>query len=544
MACGREEGTGEEIRASAASGQKFLRAEDAIPEQYVVVLEDSVMGKGAVDVRAMAREHAARYGGEVFHVYEHALRGYAIRVNEPRAQQLAREPGVKYVQQDAAVRIVENQPNATWGLDRVDQQSLPLNGLYSYNTTGRDVNVYVIDTGIRRTHVDFGGRAYPGTDTVGDGWNGDDCNGHGTHVAGTVGGSTYGVAKNAKLYSVRVLNCQGFGAWSGVIAGVDWVTANHVKPAVANMSLGGNAYQAADDAVTNSINAGVVYAIAAGNSNAPACSYSPARTPNAITVGATTNLDARSWFSNYGTCVDLFAPGGNITSAWWTSDTAVNTISGTSMAAPHVAGAAALYLEARPCATPAEVRDALVEHATSGVVTNPGAGSPNLLLYTSFISAPWPRQLLANPGFEDGNTMWITTPGVIDPTSDPYAPRSGSWKGWMNGYGVTWTDTLYQQITVPADVCSAQLSFWLWIDTAEVTPIPIDTLTVSVQDFQGAVLSTLAQFSNRDMTPGYVSQTYDLSDFRGKTIRIHFSGSENDGAPTAFLIDDAAVTVR
>jgi subtilisin family serine protease len=244
------------------------------------------------------------------------------------------------------------------------------------------VRAYIIDTGIRTTHTQFGGRASAVFDAFGG--NGQDCNGHGTHVAGTVGGSTYGVAKSALLRAVRVLNCSGSGSTSGVISGVDWVTANHISPAVANMSLGGGASSALDTAVNNSINSGVTYSIAAGNSNTDACTQSPARVAAAITVGSTTSSDARSSFSNIGTCVDIFAPGSSITSAWSTSDTATNTISGTSMATPHVTGATALYLQSHPGSSPATIRNALVNNSTTGHITNVGAGSPNRLLYTLF----------------------------------------------------------------------------------------------------------------------------------------------------------------
>ncbi|MCT4356178.1 S8 family peptidase [Streptomyces sp. Je 1-79] len=285
--------------------------------------------------------------------------------------------------------MADTQPGATWGLDRIDQRDLPLSTTYTYNRTASNVTAYIIDTGIRTSHSEFGGRATVGTDTVGGGQNGQDCQGHGTHVAGTVGGAKYGVAKGAKLVAVRVLDCNGSGTTAGVIAGVDWVTANAVKPAVANMSLGGGANTSLDDAVKRSIASGVTYAVAAGNGNflglpARACNYSPARVPEAITVGATDSADKRASFSNYGTCVDLFAPGVSITSAWKDGDTATNTISGTSMAAPHTAGVAALYLSANPTASPAQVSTALVNNATSGKVQNPLSGSPNRLLHSVF----------------------------------------------------------------------------------------------------------------------------------------------------------------
>ncbi|MCX7608586.1 MAG: S8 family peptidase, partial [Anaerolineales bacterium] len=320
-------------------------------------------------------------GGEIHFTYEAALKGFAASLPEQALQGLQNNPHVAFIQAEQVITIDTDQTPATWGLDRIDQRSLPLNNVYTYNYTGSGVNAYVIDTGILPTHVEFGGRAFVAFDSVGDGQNGIDCNGHGTHVAGTIGGATYGVAKQVKLYAVRVLNCSGSGTNAGVIAGVDWVTANAVKPAVANMSLGGSADAAIDAAVTNSINSGVTYAVAAGNERRDACRFSPARVPLAITVAATTNTDTRASYSNYGTCVDLFAPGSSITSAWYTSTTATNTISGTSMATPHVAGVAALYLQAHPAATPAEVTNAIKAAATLNVVIDP-KGSPNLLLYS------------------------------------------------------------------------------------------------------------------------------------------------------------------
>ncbi len=261
------------------------------------------------------------------------------------ALELSKDPAVAYVEQDRTVKALGTQaPTPSWGLDRIDQRDLPLNGSFTYPNTGAGVTAYIIDTGIRTSHSDFGGRAIWGTNTTGDG-NNTDCNGHGTHVAGTVGGAQYGVAKGVKLIAVKVLNCAGSGSFAGVMAGIDWVTAHHQpgQPAVANMSLGASGSDAAtENAVRNSIADGVSYAIASGNSNANACNFTPARVAEAITVNATTNTDARASFSNFGTCTDIFAPGQNITSAWNTSDTATNTISGTSMASPHVAGAAAL----------------------------------------------------------------------------------------------------------------------------------------------------------------------------------------------------------
>jgi subtilisin family serine protease len=259
-----------------------------------------------------------------------------------------------------------------------------LSNTFTYTRTGSGVTAYVIDTGILISHTDFGGRAAVGTDKIGDGRNGIDCNGHGTHVAGTIGGTTYGVVKSVKLVAVRVLNCSGSGTTSGVVAGVDWVTAHKSGPSVANMSLGGSVSTTLDNAVKNSIAKGVTYAIAAGNSGVSACNTSPARVAEAITVGATDKTDTRPSWSNYGTCLDMFAPGVNIKSDWYTSTTATNTISGTSMAAPHVAGVAALYLQANPTASPSAVRNALVANATKSVVKSAGSGSPNNLLFTNY----------------------------------------------------------------------------------------------------------------------------------------------------------------
>ena len=368
------------------TGKYIPAKKDKVVDQYIVVLENQALSNPSrKSVRDIARDLGFQYGGKVQLVYEHALKGFSIRMPEARARHMSSDARIKWVEEDSIARAITTQTGATWGLDRIDQRDLPLNTTYIYNQTGSGVHVYIIDTGIRPTHAEFGGRVSGGADFILDGNGTNDCHGHGTHVAGTVGGTTYGVAKQVSLHPVRVLSCGGSGSWAQVIGGVDWVTSNHVDPAVANMSLGGGLNSSLNQAVENSISAGVTYAIAAGNSNADACSFSPAATVNAITVGSTTITDARSSFSNFGTCLDIFAPGSSITSAWNTSDTATNTISGTSMASPHVAGGAALYLAANPSATPASVRNALVNNASVNKVTSPGTGSPNLLLYTGFI---------------------------------------------------------------------------------------------------------------------------------------------------------------
>ncbi|MEU5563039.1 S8 family peptidase [Micromonospora musae] len=365
----------------------------AVADSYIVVFKDTAVGRDSVSDNA--HRLTGRHGGSVARTYEAALRGFEARVDEKTAARIAADPAVAYVEQNHTVSIAGTQPNPpSWGLDRIDQRNLPLNSSYTYPNTASNVRAYIIDTGIRFTHNDFGGRAVSGFDAI-DGGAADDCNGHGTHVAGTVGGSAYGVAKGVQLVGVRVLNCQGSGTNAQVVAGIDWVTANAVKPAVANMSLGGSANSSIDTAVTNSINSGITYAVAAGNGDIfgtrqNACNYSPARVGPAITVGATQNNDAAASFSNFGTCVDILAPGVNITSAWYTSNTATNTISGTSMASPHVAGVAALVLSATPGLTPQQVRDNLVNNSTPNVLTNLGTGTPNRLLYVVNGSTPPP----------------------------------------------------------------------------------------------------------------------------------------------------------
>ena len=358
----------------------------AVPGSYIVVLKDSaVANTGGLTltsaISGKAQSLAKAHGGSVAQVYSAALHGFEARVSELEAKSLAADDAVAFVEQNHRVSIAGTQTNPpSWGLDRIDQSSLPLNSSYTYPNTASNVHAYIIDTGILTTHTTFGGRASSGYDFVDNDSNATDCNGHGTHVAGTVGGATYGVAKAALLVGVRVLDCAGSGTDAGVIAGINWVTANAIKPAVANMSLGGGTSTALDTAVANSIAAGITYGIAGGNDSANACNYSPARVSAAITVGATTSSDARASYSNYGSCLDIFAPGSSITSAWYSSTTATNTISGTSMATPHVVGAAALILADNPSYTPAQVRTAMIGNATSGVVTSPGSGSPNLLL--------------------------------------------------------------------------------------------------------------------------------------------------------------------
>ena len=371
------------VPAAAAAPSTVHTSGNPIAGSYIVVLSDQTASPAQVHQKADGLTGA--HGGNVKHYYDAGLKGYAAAMSTTQAEKVADDPSVAYVEQDSVVRIDDTEVNPpSWGLDRIDQRLLPLDNSYTYSTTASNVTAYILDTGIRTTHQDFGGRASVGVDEIGDGQNGQDCNGHGTHVAGTVGGAAYGVAKGVHLVSVRIVGCDGSGTTSGVIAGVDWVTAHAVKPAVANMSIGGGFSAALNSAVQSSIASGVTFAVAAGNSNKDACAFSPSSAKGAITVGATDITDARASFSNVGHCVEVFAPGVSITSDWDTSDTATNTISGTSMATPHVAGAAALYLAANPTANANAVRGALHDADTPGVVTDAGAHSPNLLVYTVF----------------------------------------------------------------------------------------------------------------------------------------------------------------
>ncbi len=406
----------------------------AIRGRYIIVFHKAA----SVAAERSARDSARRLGATIHYQYRHALRGFAATLSRGALDALRNNSNVSYIDADRTAVASAVQSPVTWGLDRIDQRNLPLSNSYTYNFTGSGVKAYIIDTGIRFTHTQFGGRAISGYDAI-DGGSADDCNGHGTHVAGTVGSATYGVAKSVTLVAVRVLNCNGSGSTAGVIAGVDWVTGNHGagQPAVANMSLGGPANSSLDNAVNNSINDGVTYSIAAGNSNANACNYSPARVAAAITVGATTSSDARSSFSNYGTCLDIFAPGSSITSTWHTSDNATNTISGTSMAAPHAGGVAALYLQSNPSASPATVRNAIVSSATQGVLSSVGSGSPNLLLFSLLTEPPPPPPPPPGQcGLPESYSGTLSGAGDFDyhPNGNYfYSPRSGTHTGCLRG---------------------------------------------------------------------------------------------------------------
>ncbi|HYR11259.1 MAG TPA: S8 family peptidase, partial [Longimicrobium sp.] len=403
---------------------------------------------------------AKRSGLTPRYVYSSALNGLAVQMADWQVAKLRRHPSVAYIEEDARVALTTTQSGATWGLDRIDQRDLPLNGTYNYTPTGAGVRAYIIDTGINTAHSNFGGRASIAWDGIGDGST--DCNGHGTHVAGTVGSATYGVAKGVTLIGVRVFGCGSSGSNSTIVAGINWVAANAIKPAVANMSLGGGADATMDAAVNGLINAGVIAVVAAGNENQNACNVSPARVANAITVGSTTSTDARSSFSNYGSCVDVFAPGSSILSTWIGSTSATNTISGTSMASPHVAGVAALYLQGNTTATQTTVANAITSTSTLNKVTSAGTGSPNRLLYSLLTGGTTPP-----PGnsFTYTGTLSGTGSAQIQPNGTYYQSTvSGSHTATLTGpsgtdfdlYLFKWNGSSWSQVAAAESATSIE----------------------------------------------------------------------------------------
>ncbi len=551
-------GSGEDAGASVPFARsKLLRSQRAIPRRYIVVLERGEPGAAAPDVDALA----ARGGARVLGRMHHALRGFVGTMDEEAARALAEAPGVAWVEEDAPVHLATAGAVATnsWALDRIDQRTMPLDGAYVPGGAGAGVHAYLLDTGLRTTHAELAGRADGVYDGVGDGRGTEDCNGHGTHVAGIVGGATLGVAPGVQLHGMRVLDCAGNGTVSGVIAAVDWLTAHHASPAVANLSLGGGPSLSLDAAISRSIGSGITYVVAAGNGGGDACAESPARLPEAITVGASDEGDAVAGFSNGGPCVDLFAPGVGIPSAWNLGDEATARLSGTSMASPFVAGAAALYLSLHPRAAPAEVSDALVGGATAGELSRLPPGSPDALLYTRAVGglpdlgpaatgASLPgcassSELLVNGGFEAAGAGWQGTPGLFDRSSGP-PPRSGHGRAWLGGYGLAHADAIWQDVLLPSSACKAALSLSVAVTTAEPGAEPFDTLSVTVRDpLSGEVLATALAASNADASRGWVRAILDLSPWLGRAVRVELSAAEDGALPTSFAVDDVSVLV-
>lgn len=535
---------------TAFSGEGSVRRNARhIPGRYIVVLQSSA------DTSAVLSTVRNLKGSAVRHTYQRGVKGLAVELSDVDAQTLSRDARVQFIEEDAVVSAAD----VPWGLDRVDQRSMPLDNTFTPGGTAAGVTVYVVDTGILASHSDFGGRVAAGFNAVGDDGGTSDCNGHGTAIAGVIGGSTFGVAKSATLVPVRALGCDGSGSISSLLAAVDWILSDHLannSPALVNMSLGGDPSSALDSAVFNLVTAGMTTVVAAGNNNVDACTISPARVGAALTVGASTMADNRASFSNYGSCVDLFAPGANIQSDWYSDDTSSIVASGTSMSAPFVSGTAALLLEKFPAATPGVVMQTITSQATLDTLGNVPDGTPNRLLFSPLDSASdtggSDGQLLGDPGFDYGTTFWTsnicsaTNPTGCGPTFNLDAMSLPSHSGVSHAAVGGPPKSFFlksETITIPATVSRAELSLYLLVVTRGKKPQVSDTLTIEVRDANGALLETLGKFSNLDACSTYLQHKFDMKKYRGKPIQISFTGIQSQGPPTWFVLDDVNVSI-
>ncbi|MBL0176375.1 MAG: S8 family serine peptidase [Ignavibacteria bacterium] len=523
---------------------KTAAADIDLTNRYIVVFK-----KYIADPDALTGELQRTANGVQVHFrYRFALKGFAATIPPQALEGIKRNPNVDFIEPDGIATINGSQTNPpSWGLDRVDQTALPLNQVYNYPNDGTDVDVYIIDTGIRADHQEYNGRVSSGWDFIDNDNNTADCQGHGTHVAGTVGGVTTGIAKNVHLIGVRVLNCSGSGTWSQVIAGIDWVTANHNGPSVANMSLGGGYSASVNQAVATSVASGVVYAVAAGNNGAVACNYSPASAPTALTVGATGSNDARASFSNYGSCVDLFAPGVGITSSTMTGTNTYASWNGTSMATPHVAGVAAIYLSANPTATPAQVMSALIGNATSGVLSGIGTGSPNLLLNNNVTGPPPP----APPAAPSNLTATTTSPTAITLNWNDNANNETGFtveRSTSSNSGFAWLATLGADATTYANSGLPQgTRYWYRVRAENANGSSAWSNTANATTWRQVHVDALSIASSRKNNGWIGSLTVTVRNASGQlqsgvTVTVSWSGGAS-GSRTAVTGSNGQCTI-